>query len=486
MTTTLVWFRNDLRVADHPALHDALAAGDAIVPVYIHAPEEQAPWPAGAAGNWWLHQSLNALNGTLARLGSRLIIRRGDSAAELLSIIKQSGATDVHWNRCYEPAAIARDRRVAQQLSDAGVQCHQHHAGLLFEPGTLLNKTGEPYKVFTPFWRICQQRLAPLAPLSSPSGLPMVSGGLSSLALTELDLLPSKPWYAGLHDTWQPGEAGAHQRLRAFCQSALALYPQWRDYPDRPGTSRLSPHLHFGEITPQQILWTLNDWAHRGETSGLTQAAESLIRELGWREFAHHILYHFPHTTDRPLNPRFGELPWRQDAQHLLHAWQLGQTGFPIIDAGMRQLWQTGWMHNRVRMIAASFLVKNCRIDWRQGARWFWDTLVDADLANNSFNWQWVAGCGADAAPYFRIFNPVLQSKKFDPEGRYLQRWLPELAPLPKRWIHQPWTAPHPVLDAAGIHIGADYPAPVLDLDQTRRDTLDLFRAHLGPHTAES
>ena len=478
MNTALVWFRNDLRVADNPALHHALAGGARIVPVYIHAPEEEAPWAAGAASRWWLHHSLAALNETLTRLGGRLVLRHGDSAGVLRALIEQSGARELYWNRGGEPAAAARDHRVEQQLAAAGVHCHTYQAALLCEPGSVRNKSGEPYKVFTPFWRACQMQLSASAPLPSPSALPAVPRTIESLALAELNLMPRKPWYAGLNDSWRPGETGAHQRLQAFCQSALAHYPQWRDYPDRPGTSRLSPHLHFGEISARQILWTLNDYAQRGAAGGIVQAAEALIRQLGWREFAHHILHHFPHTDARPLNPRFDELPWRQDGARLLHAWQRGQTGFPIVDAGMRQLWHSGWMHNRVRMIAASFLVKNCRIDWREGARWFWDTLVDADLANNSFNWQWVAGCGADATPYFRIFNPILQ---FDAEGRYLRRWLPELAALPARWIHQPWAAPQKVLDEAGIHIGADYPAPILDLDQTRRETLALLRAHLGP-----
>ncbi len=480
MTASLVWFRNDLRIADQPALHHALASGGRVIPLYIHAPDEDAPWAAGAASRWWLHHSLGALNDALTRLGGRLIIRHGDSGAALLSLIEQSGARDVYWNRSQEPAAAARDRRIAQQLAAVGVRCHTYQATLLREPGSVLNKNGAPYKVFTPFWRACQTRPSPPSPLPSPSRLPAVPRAITSLTVAELKLLPRNPWYTGLDSMWRPGETGAHQRLQAFCQSALALYPQWRDYPDRPGTTRLSPHLHFGEISAQQILWTLNDYAQRGETDGIARAAEAVIRQLGWREFAHQILHHFPDSSDKPLNPRYGELPWRQDGGELLRAWQRGQTGIPIVDAGMRQLWQSGWMHNRVRMIAASFLVKNCRSDWRDGARWFWDTLVDADLANNSFNWQWVAGCGADAAPYFRIFNPILQSKKFDPEGRYLRRWLPELAALPRRWIHQPWAAPQKVLDAAGIHIGADYPAPIVDLDETRRETLALFRAHLG------
>lgn len=480
MTTAIVWFRNDLRVADHPALHHAAASGARVLPVYIHAPEELAPWQPGSASRWWLHHSLHALRETLARLGATLVIRRGASADCLRQLAGESGAREVHWNRAYEPAAAQRDRVVTEQLTAAGIACRPHHAALLFEPGSVLAQTGRPYQVFTPFWHACQRQAASPTPLGSPHALPPPAGRFDTLTVDALGLLPSLPWYTGLHDTWRPGESAAHQRLQAFCQSALADYPHWRDFPDRPGTSRLSPYLHFGEITPQQITWTLRDYAQRAEHPGIVRAVEAVLRQLVWREFAHHILHHFPHTADAPLNPRFRDFPWRHDPA-LLRAWQLGHTGVPIVDAGMRQLWQTGWMHNRVRMLVASFLVKNCRIHWREGARWFWDTLIDADLANNSLNWQWVAGCGADAAPYHRIFNPVLQGEKFDRNGRYVRRWLPELAALPDRWLHQPWLAPRAELAAAGVQLGRDYPEPVVDLAATRRQALALFRGADDP-----
>ena len=482
MSTLIVWFRSDLRVADHPALQHALERGERMVPVYIHAPEELAPWQPGAASRWWLHHSLTALDHTLARLGSRLIIRRGHSGEALRTLARECGASEVHWNRAYEPAAVRRDETATEQLRADGVQTYAHHAGLLFEPGDVRNKQGGPYRVFTPFWR-ASRHIAPSPPLGSPHALPPLPAHMDALTISQLELLPKKAWYGGLQETWQPGEIGAHQRLQAFCQSALAHYPQWRDLPDRPGTSRLSPYLHFGEITARQIAWTLHDYAERAKNPGITQAVEALQRQLVWREFAHHLLHHFPHTSDAPFDERYAAFPWRKDDARL-HAWQRGHTGIPIVDAGMRQLWQTGWMHNRVRMITASLLVKNCGIHWLDGARWFWDTLTDADLANNSLNWQWVAGCGADAAPYYRIFNPLVQAKRYDADGRYVRRWLPELAALPDRWLHQPWRAPAKVLSAAGVRIGGTYPAPIVDLTASSREALASWRDYLAhdPH----
>ena len=479
MTTVIVWFRNDLRVADNPALHHALAAGAQVIPLYIHAPDEQAPWPPGAASRWWLHHSLIALNETIVRLGSRLIVRRGPTLATLHSLIRQTDASQLYCNRTYEPVTECRDRDILRELAAAGVRCTQYNASLLHEPGSVLNKDGHPYKVFTPFWRACQWHADATMPLSSPSAMPLPPRTIESSAIVDLGLVPDQQWHAGLQANWRPGEIGAHQRLQAYCQSALAHYPQWRDFPDRPGTTRLSPYLHFGEISARQAVWTLQDYSQRAEGPGLLQATEALIRQLGWREFAHHVLQHFPHTSEEPLNPRFRNLPWnRNDA--LLRAWQRGRTGIPIVDAGMRQLWQTGWMHNRVRMITASFLVKNCRIHWQQGARWFWDTLTDANLANNSLNWQWITGCGADAAPFHRIFNPVLQGQKFDAEGRYVRRWVPKLANLPSRWIHQPWLAPATALATAKIRLGEDYPAPAVDLAASRLQALSFFRESSG------
>ena len=477
METVIVWFRSDLRLADNPALHAAVAGGARVVPVYIHAPEEAAPWPAGAASLWWLHHSLASLQASLRALGGGLILRRGPSVDTLRELTAACGASRIYCNRCYEPALRNRDQALQSALADDGIECLFSNGSLLHEPWKLNTKSGNPYRVFTPFWRACQQQRTETMPVPAPDALAPLPPALVSLSLADLDLLPSIAWDPGLHETWHPGEAAAQARLRTFAETTLAHYPEWRDLPDKTGSSRLSPHLHFGEISPRQVAWTLERYAQTEPAPNLIRGAEALVRELGWREFAYHVLYHYPHTTDEPLDARFAKFPWREDADSWRRAWQRGRTGYPIVDAGMRELWHTGWMHNRVRMIVASFLTKNCRIAWQQGARWFWDTLVDADLANNSLNWQWVAGCGADAAPYFRIFNPVTQSRKFDPQGGYLRRWLPELAPLPARWLHEPWTTPPAVQQALGLEIGVDYPLPFLDLKQTREQALAAFRA---------
>jgi deoxyribodipyrimidine photo-lyase len=466
--TALVWFRRDLRLTDQPALHAALGNADRVVPVYIHAPDEDAPWQPGAASRWWLHHSLIALSSALERRSSRLIVRSGPSLQTLQALIRESGATMVAWCRLYEPAARERDAKLAVALAEAGIEVRECVGSVTFEPGSLLNAQQLPYRVFTPFWRAAQAALDGMSPPSrAPSKLPPVASNLHSTDMESLDLLPRVAWDAGLKQTWTPGEAGAHRRLKAFVDE-IAHYRVGRDRPDRPGTSRLSPHLHFGEIGPRQILTELH--AHGRQS----QSIATFRKELGWREFAHHLLYHFPETHDRPLDRRYEALRWSRN-QAALRAWQRGATGFPIVDAGMRELWHTGWMHNRIRMIAASLLTKNLRIDWRSGARWFWDTLVDADLANNTLGWQWTAGCGADAAPYYRIFNPVLQAERFDPHRAYVRRWVPELARLPDRWIHRPWEAPEDVLDAANVQLGKTYPRPIVDLKRSREAALEAY-----------
>ncbi len=458
MSTAIMWFRRDLRLADNAALAAALATADTVVPVYVHAPEEEGAWPPGAASRWWLHHSLAALERELHRRGSRLIVRRGPAAAALATLAKESGAKSVHWNRLYEPDAIARDTAVKRELRERGLDASSSAGHLLIEPWTVRTGKGDPFRVFTPFWRACAPGLQALPrPLPAPDRLAPPPRALDSVALDALGLLPGLDWAGGLAASWQPGEAGAEARLAAFAGEALAQYHDARDRPGVSGSSRLSPHLHFGEISPRQALAV----AHAGLAPDLPGVV-SFVRELGWREFAHHLLYHYPHTAEAPLDARFDRLDWREDAGQL-RAWQRGLTGYPIIDAGMRELWRTGWMHNRVRMIAASLLTKNLFMHWREGARWFWDTLVDADLANNTLGWQWVAGCGADAAPYFRIFNPVLQAEKFDVDRSYIRRWVPELARLPDRFVHQPWQAPEAVLEEAGVRLGRDYPHPVVD-----------------------
>ena len=448
--TTIVWFRGDLRIADNPALHTAAGRG-AVVPVYIHAPEEEGAWAAGGAVRWWTHHSLQRLDVALRRKGSRLLVRRGGSVAVLLDLTRQTGATTVAWNRRHDPVSRTRDARTETALRAAGIEVEVSEATLLFDPAVIRTRAGAPFQVFTPFSRACAAAPSPAPPLPAPGRIAPPGRWPATIGLDTIGLLPVPDWAAGLRAAWRPGEAEAMDRLGKFLRRGLADYPAARDRPDRDGTSSLSPHLRFGEIGPRQI------W-HAVEGAG----GRAFLRQILWREFARHLLIHFPHTAGRPLRPEFDRFPWRREARRL-HAWQRGRTGYPIVDAGMRALWTTGWMHNRVRMIVASFLVKDLLQPWQEGARWFWDTLVDADLANNTLGWQWAAGCGADAAPYFRIFNPVLQGEKFDPRGDYVRRWVPEIARLPARWIHRPWAAPPEVLAEARVAIGRHYPRPIVD-----------------------
>jgi deoxyribodipyrimidine photo-lyase len=412
---TILWFRQDLRLSDNPALTAAVARSGPVIPVYIWAPEEEGDWPPGAASKWWLGRSLTALAGDLEKRGSRLIVRRGPTLGTLEQIIAETGAEAIFWNRRYEPAAIARDGEVKSGLRARGLIAESFNSNLLFEPWTTANQTGKPFRVFTAFWRACMNRRIEPAAADAPKHMRAPADWPSSLAIAELELEPTIDWAAGLRETWQPGEAGARRQLSRFLKVARD-YENTRDRPDLIGTSRLSPHLHFGEISPGQI-WRA------------APKSEAYLRQLIWREFAYHLLFHFPESTHRPLRAEFAEFPWKSDAK-AFRAWTRGKTGYPLVDAGMRELWHTGWMHNRVRMMVASFLVKDLLIGWQEGAAWFWDTLVDADLANNTLGWQWVAGCGADAAPYFRIFNPTIQATKFDPDGAYVGRWAPDSAKL--------------------------------------------------------
>ncbi|MCG8432539.1 MAG: DNA photolyase family protein, partial [Gammaproteobacteria bacterium] len=329
------------------------------------------------------------------------------------------------------------------------------------------------YRVFTPFWKNFLQTVAVSAVEESPATLPPSDNRPASANLEELRLLPEIDWAQDIAKSWQPGEAGALKQLDEFCHFRMLDYMEKRDIPGTQGVSRLSPHLHFGEVSPRQVWWAVKDADAGKETAG----AAGYLREIGWREFAHYILFHFPHTPAEPMYEKYRDFPWREGHEDLLRAWQQGQTGYPIVDAGMRELWSEGWMHNRVRMIVASLLVKNLRIPWQKGARWFWDTLVDADLANNTMGWQWSAGCGADAAPYFRIFNPVTQSEKFDPDGAYIRKWVPELERLPDKWIHKPWDTPAEVQKECGFRPGVDYPSPVIDYATSRREALDALQA---------
>ena len=474
---TLVWFRHDLRLDDNPALAAAIARGR-IVPVFIWAPEEEAPWEPGAASRWWLHQSLEKFSATLAKAGAPLVIRRGPSLASLERLAKDYAATHVAWNRRYEPVVVKRDTAIKKALTAAGLAAESFNGGLLFEPVHVATKEGKPYQVFTPFWRALLGRQEPAEPVAAPRRLVAaepVKGKPQSLTVDDLDLLPTIDWAGTMRKTWSPGEAGAAKRLDAFLARGLATYGTDRDRPDREGTSALSPHLHFGEISPRRVWHAVRAAAGGKPAATITGSPEVYLRELGWREFASHLLYHFPQTSDAPLRADYAAFPWVKDPVGL-RAWQRGRMGYPVVDAGMRQLWATGWMHNRVRMIVASFLVKDLRISWLDGARWFWDTLVDADLAANTLGWQWAAGCGADAAPYFRIFNPTSQGVKFDPDGAYVRRWVPELSGLPTADIHAPAEADARALERAGVTLGRDYPEPIVDHAEARKLALEALK----------
>jgi deoxyribodipyrimidine photo-lyase len=478
--TTLLWFRQDLRISDNPALCAALETAAPVIPVYIFAPGEDAGWRPGAAACWWLHHSLSRLDEDLQRCGSRLILRAADDSLQaLLSLVRECGITQVVWNRRYEPAIIARDQTIKSALRAAGVTTMSYNSALLHEPWTVKTKTGGPFQVFTPYWRQCLSQDDPGEPLPAPERLTAPREWPQSTALDRLPLLPAIDWAAGLRATWTPGSRHAHELLGRFLEESFDGYGTRRDQPGVRGTSRLSPHLHFGEIGPREIWHATRRFAQaRGQHT--TWRASQFLTELGWREFAYHLLYHFPHTPERPLRANYARFPWKKDAAALA-AWHRGLTGYPIVDAGLRELWHTGWMHNRVRMIVGSFLIKDLLISWTEGARWFWDTLVDADLASNTLGWQWVAGSGADASPFFRIFNPMTQGAKFDPHGAYVRQWIPELARLADEFIHQPWTAPAAALAAAGVTLGREYPHRLVDHDIARREALIALSAAKSP-----
>lgn len=463
MGPSLVWFRQDLRLADNPALHAAAERGEPIIPVYICSPEEEAGWEPGGAAQWWLHESLQSLAADLAERGSRLILRSGRTLPTLKKLAAQTGANAVYWNRRYEPAAVDCEEQVTLALKQEGIAAESRKGSALWEPWEISTGTGTPYKVFTPFYNACLKKGFDSEPLLAPQTLRAPDEWPRSDKLAQLDLAPQPDWAGGLRQAWRPGEEFAHRALERFVRGGLGRYSKDRDIPSVHGTSQLSPYLQWGEISPRQA------WAAAGRSG-----AESWKRQLIWREFARHLLHYFPHTTDAPLHTEFELFPWKDDPE-ALKRWQRGETGYPIVDAGMRQLWHTGWMHNRVRMIAASFLVKDLMIPWQEGARWFWDTLVDADLANNTFGWQWTAGCGADAAPFFRIFNPMSQGDNFDPKGKYVRRWVPELASLSTKDIHEPWNASENVLRRAGIELGKDYPYPMVDHTEARKTALAAY-----------
>lgn len=465
-TPIIVWFRQDLRLRDNPALLAAHESGQPIIPVYILDDVNSGDWRMGGASRWWLHQSLGALNESLNDL---MVFAKGDPLPILKNLMEETGATEVYWNRCYEPWRIARDKIIKEEIDGA----KSFNGSLLFEPHNALKEDGTPYKVFTPFYKKgCLGRApTPPEPVDVPNDLKLFDYDRRD-ALDQLDLMPSIAWYEEMAEAWTPGEDGAQARLSEFMENGLNGYKEGRNFPDKPNVSRLSPHLHFGELSPHDAWYATqshmiiqhceNDGAH-------------FMSELGWREFSNSLLYHFPELPRANLQTKFDEFPWNEDLP-ALKAWQTGQTGYPIVDAGMRELWQTGYMHNRVRMIVGSFLVKNLLLHWHHGEEWFWDTLIDADLANNSASWQWIAGCGADAAPYFRIFNPVTQGQKFDQTGEYVRRYVPELTKIPNKFLHNPWDAPDNVMSYAGVQLGEDYPKPIVNLKASRERALDAFK----------
>ncbi len=456
----IVWFRDDLRLSDHPALHAASGTDAPVICIYVLNEKSPALRPLGGAARWWLANSLRNLQARLGELGAPLLLRRGDPAKIIPELARETNAEAAFWNTIAQAPHRAVAEQVGDGLREIGVASHSFSGDLLVPPADIRNKDNRGLRVFTPFWKRVIAAGDPPRPLPAPKRLDTVSG-LGSDVIDSWGLEPSRPdWAGGLRETWQPGEPVAHEQLRAFLDDGVAGYAGDRDRPDRDGTSRLSPHLRFGEISPRQV-WHAARFAMAGR-SRHGGDIDKFLSELGWREFCRHLLYDLPDLATRNLQPAFDAFPWRQD-DSALRAWQRGETGYPLVDAGMRELWHTGVMHNRVRMVAASFLVKHLLIDWREGEQWFWDTLVDADPGSNPANWQWVAGSGADAAPYFRVFNPVLQGEKFDPEGIYVRRWVPELRELPTNLIQQPWKAAPLELADAGIRLGKSYPAPIVD-----------------------
>ena len=460
------WFRQDLRANDNPAFATAANAG-CVLPIYILDTTRISPDIPGAASRWWLHHSLNALNHSLH---GRLRCYAGDPLKIIPQLARKYEAESIHWNRCYDPWRTRRDTRLKQHLQESEVTVRSHNSALLWEPWETLKKDGTPYRVFTPFYKNgCLKAAPPRLPVPSPANQNMIPNESGANSVEELGLLPNIRWDQKLEPYWNIGESGAQDALQRFIERGLADYAIQRDLPARPNVSRLSPHLHWGEISPHQVWHAIKQHTD----------AEPFLRQLCWREFSYYLLYHFPEITKAPFNPKFKRFPWNPDTE-MLSAWQRGATGIPIVDAGMRELWETGSMHNRVRMIVASFLTKNLRIHWHHGRDWFNDCLVDSDLANNCAGWQWVAGCGADAAPYFRIFNPVTQGQKFDPDGKYTRKYVPELAGLPDKYLFNPWEAPENILQTARVTLGVTYPLPIVDLKISRQQALNAYQTIKG------
>ncbi len=467
--TVIHWFRQDLRLSDNPGLCEAAGLGK-VLPIYILDDIHPGEHTHGAASRWWLHHSLHSLN---KDLNGKLRLFKGDPLEIIPRLVKEHAVERVHWNRCYEPWRLQRDTRLKEMLISSGIEVRSYNGSLLWEPWDVLKQDGTPYKVFTPYYQNgCLNSEPPRKPLFRPKNVELTVQGSEEESVDSLDLLPRHHWYRKLEQHWDIGEASAHKSLHAFLEHGLSGYKQKRDFPALRNVSRLSPHLHWGEISPNQV------W-YAAACLGKDEDVEHFHRELCWREFSNYLLYHFPDLPDTNFNRRFDRFPWNNDTG-LLSCWQRGQTGIPIVDAGMRELWMTGYMHNRVRMITASFLTKNLLLHWQHGQSWFADCLVDANLASNSASWQWVAGCGADAAPYFRIFNPVTQGVKFDPSGEYTRSHVPELKNLPDKYLFKPWEAPQIVLEHADIELGKTYPHPVVDLKHSRERALEAYEMIKG------
>lgn len=471
MASVICWFHQDLRIGDNPALDAAIASGHAVIPVYILDDAAAGPWAMGGASRWWLHHSLTDLKRGLQRLGADLIIRQGNAEKIIAELMAETGARCLYTNLRGEPWSKKQLDEIVQQLSGDGISSHISNGGFLIEPGDVLSKSGTRMKVFTPFKRnlLARGGIRPVCP--RPSQVPFPSSPPASIAVDDLDLLPKKPdWSSGMAKAWRVGEAAAMARLDDFLNETAAHYHVRRDQPSIIGTSRLSPHLHFGEISPVTIYHAVMEHTDYAPSEGF----EVFLSEVIWREFSYELIDQFPDMPDQPLRPEFRNFPWAEDYQANLEAWQKGQTGYPLIDAGMRELYETGWMHNRVRMITASFLTKHLLVPWQEGAKWFHDTLVDADLASNSAGWQWVAGCGADASPYFRVFNPITQGSKFD-AGTYTRKWCPELRELDDKSLFAPFDAPPTVLLGAGVTLGRNYPHPLITHQAGREQALSAF-----------
>lgn len=476
MDSIIVWFRNDLRIQDNPALMEASKTRLPLIPLYILDEESEGIRKMGAASKVWLNHALIALNKDLK---GNLLLMKGPAQECLQTLIKVTSSKGVFWNRCYEPASIERDKKIKSYLQKNDIQAKSFNGSLLWEPMETLKADGTPYRVFTPFYKNAISALPPpRTPLGAPQNLKFHDGknfekALQNLSFEELSLLPKdKNWHEKLIKSWNVSERGAHQRFEQFLDEGLPVYKNGRNFPSKPYVSRLSPYLHFGQISPHQLWEKVEKFTSQKDIAASTASFQN---ELGWREFSTYLLYHFPKLPTENFQKNFDKFPWQNNTNYL-KAWQKGQTGYPIIDAGMRELWKTGYMHNRVRMIVGSFLVKNLLLHWKEGEAWFWDCLFDADLANNTTSWQWVSGAGVDAAPYFRIFNPVTQSEKFDKDGDYIRTYLPELSHLPNNHIHTPWMAPEAALSKAGVNLGVDYPHPIVDLKTSRQIALDAYQ----------